>query len=291
MLIITILSLLMAATMGWLALRLLREEQRRSEARVAVLTAALEAPSLEPRVHPSPEPQSPVPAAPVTAAEPPPPVPEIVVVDDVDDAELFASPPPRDDRPMFGETPTDAAAWVPDGKPASDSRRWLGVAATVFVGLLGLAAVNAIWNREPAPASAATPAASTAVPGAAGIPVELVSLGHERTSDALVIRGLVRNPAAASPRVGTSASVFLFDGDGGFLGSGRAMLGTPRLGAGDEAGFEIRLPDNASVRRYRVTFRTPEGDVVPHLDRRPDAGPGAGSGLAAAKSGSGLPSR
>ncbi len=119
--------------------------------------------------------------------------------------------------------------------------------------------------------------------------MELVSLNHERTADGLVIRGLVRNPAAASVRSGTSASVFLFDGEGGFLGSGRAALDPSKLGAGSEAAFEVRLPDNPAVRRYRVTFRTPDGDVVPHLDRR--AGAGAGSGLESTRPGSGLASR
>ena len=43
MLIVTIAALLMAASLAWFAYRLLQEEHRRSEARVAVLTAALDA--------------------------------------------------------------------------------------------------------------------------------------------------------------------------------------------------------------------------------------------------------
>jgi hypothetical protein len=41
MLIVTIAALVMAASLGWFAYRLLQEDQRRSEARVALLTAAL----------------------------------------------------------------------------------------------------------------------------------------------------------------------------------------------------------------------------------------------------------
>lgn len=44
MLIVTIAALVMAASLGWFAFRLLQEEQRRSEARVALLTAALDEP-------------------------------------------------------------------------------------------------------------------------------------------------------------------------------------------------------------------------------------------------------
>jgi hypothetical protein len=42
MLIVTIAALVMAASLGWYAFRLLQQEQRRSEARVALLTAALD---------------------------------------------------------------------------------------------------------------------------------------------------------------------------------------------------------------------------------------------------------
>lgn len=294
MLIVTILSLLMAVTMAGLALRLLREESRRSEARVAVLTAALDETPAQPGSIPAPRAPAPreptfekpaVQAAPlVRPAAPAPPVraPQVVAIDPAEAETFFASAAPvappepvlslhdaatADDRPMFGDRPATP--------PSRDDRRWLAVAAVAIVAVLGLAGLRALWPTEPAPASAAP---TTVVAGADGIPVELVSLGHERTGAGLVIRGLVRNPAAASARAGTSASVFLFDGEGGFLGSGRGQLDTPKLGAGDEAAFEVRLPDNPAVRRYRVTFRSPDGDVVPHLDRR-------GSGLAAANSG------
>ncbi len=285
MLIITILSLLMAATMGWLALRLLREEQRRSEARVAALAAAIDEPSEMFRA-----------ALPVTAARPVAQAAEPTVIDLSGDAteptDAFSPEIADDDRPMFGGAPR--LDDDPGAPPSQRSVPWVFVAASVVIVVLAVAGVRAIWSggAEPAarPAAAATASdAAGSAGGAAGIPVELVSLNHERTADGLVIRGLVRNPAAASVRSGTSASVFLFDGEGGFLGSGRAALDPSKLGAGSEAAFEVRLPDNPAVRRYRVTFRTPDGDVVPHLDRR--AGAGAGSGLESTRPGSGLASR
>ena len=42
MLIVTIAALVMAASLGWFAYRLLRDEQRRADARVALLTAAID---------------------------------------------------------------------------------------------------------------------------------------------------------------------------------------------------------------------------------------------------------
>ena len=285
MLIITILSLLMAATMGWLAMRLLREEQRRSEARVAALTAALDEPwgsvAYQPPVSAGP--------APLPVAEPPRVVsrstaPEIVPVDDHDLTDTFfasagaphvaaasvpAEPETRGDdapRPMFGAHSAEATP--------KDDRRWLAIAAVVLV---GLGIISVLWSTSGSSHSEAAPAKVAAVaPG--GMPVELLSLGHERTANGLLVRGLVRNPSAGSTRTGTAASVFLFDEAGGFLGSGRSVLDTPTLAPGDEAAFEVSLPGNAKVRRYRVTFRGMDGTVVPHVDKRQPAGP-AGSGL------------
>lgn len=328
MLIITIVALLMASTMGLVALRLLRDQQRRSEARVAALSMALESsqpasghlesasgdldragpeslgaippvPSretaalatIEPRqdTEQSQAPQAPqVPVAPAAARA----MPQVVDLDeasldsdftwgagdqrDEDEFELIGQPTAVPHRvPVHHEVPMrgmfgqgDLAApdvAYQDGVPTAtrDDRRWLIAAGLVLVGLLG---AMAIWqaSRGGEPSVAAT----TAAVAAGGVPVELVSLGHEQSKTDLTIRGLVRNPNAGSIRAGTSASVFLFDGEGSFLGSGRSVLDTPTLSPGAEASFEVTLPANSRVRRYRVTFRGADGSVVPHLDKR-----------------------
>jgi hypothetical protein len=97
--------------------------------------------------------------------------------------------------------------------------------------------------------------------------LELLSMTHDRTSEALTVTGLVRN-AGASSSGGLTAVVFAFDRDGNYVASGRALLDFPRLAAGDESPFRVRVPDVKDVGRYRVSFRTDTG-VVRHVDRRP----------------------
>src|SRR5690606_31187190 len=114
-----------------------------------------------------------------------------------------------------------------------DDHRALALAAAVLV-CLGIAGV---WWSTSDVGSGAPPAPAAAVTAAptGGVPMDLMALGHERADDGLVIRGLVRNPSAASTRTSTVASVFLFDEAGGFLGSGRSALDTPALTPGAEA--------------------------------------------------------
>jgi hypothetical protein len=96
--------------------------------------------------------------------------------------------------------------------------------------------------------------------------LELLSMRHTRTGDALTVTGLVRNHGAAdtAPIV---AVIFVFDRDGGFVASGRAPLEFGSVAVGDESPFKVTIPDVKEVGRYRVSFRTPVG-IVPHVDRR-----------------------
>ncbi len=151
--------------------------------------------------------------------------------------------------PMFGSAATDVQRSAPG---------WLLVPA-IGVMVVGLALAGIyMWNR-PDTATAAAPAAS--------VPLELVSLRHERQGDTLMVSGLVRNPHTGHTITGLSAVAFTFDRQGTFLTSGRVQLDFPQLGAGDESPFAISVPQSAGVGRYRVSFRTEDG-VVPHLDRR-----------------------
>lgn len=334
MLIVTIAALIMAAGLGWLAFRLLREEQRRSDARVAVLTAALESPDrpeapvfrreVEP-VFPrgvAIEPSRPVQATRATApahmpaalraAVPPavpravaaarPTTPTVVMLDDTHDEHAFPSEqqqqPPRqthmDDHAaeaVLRRSPREASTrrgLDDDPLPlsretplfASPTRRPVAPRNALIAGLMGLLALvvaGSLWmgrtTDTPAEArqlpSAGVPAAGPAARAGAGVPLELVTLGHEQRGTRLVVRGLVRNPVAGSERTGLLASVLLLDAAGQALGNGRASVDPSRLRPGGEGGFSVSLPSDARIRRYRVTFRDVDDALVAHQDRRP----------------------
>ena len=311
MLIVTIAALVMAASLGWFAFRLLRDERRRADARVALLTAALdgddslgwEAPAragsvgfVAPRgARPSVPVSVPVPvpaAAPVAPKRPA--VPELVFLEDEPvsgrdfvseraDWMRAASPVDRTSADTPRPTRTDAGVDVDDSMPsptaglfgdAPEPERRTGFAIVMLGALLAaLFAVAYTYFFDGSPAPAPVPAtenraARADAPAAGGIPLELVSLAHQQHKGALVVHGVVRNPVAGSDRVDVVASVMLLDAAGGVLGSGRAPLRATQLRPGQETAFVVELPSLAEVRRYRVTFRAPDGSLVAHADRR-----------------------
>jgi len=111
------------------------------------------------------------------------------------------------------------------------------------------------------------PRGSTAVAVGPNMPLELVSLRHDRQNTKLAVSGLVRNPVTGRPVERVSAVVFLFDQQGTFITSATAPVDFIKLGVGDESPFVVAVDAPATVARYRVSFRTDEG-VVPHIDRR-----------------------
>jgi hypothetical protein len=113
----------------------------------------------------------------------------------------------------------------------------------------------------------AGPRGTTKVALGPNSPLELVSLTHSRQDKKLAVSGLVRNPASGKPIEHLSAVVFLFDRMGTFVTSSRANVDFLKLGAGDESPFVVSLDAPPTVARYRVSFRTDEG-IVPHIDRR-----------------------
>jgi hypothetical protein len=108
---------------------------------------------------------------------------------------------------------------------------------------------------------------SSSAAGSAPAPLELMSMRYQREGSTLTVSGLVRNPAGGSPVNGVTAVVFAFDGNGGFVSSGRAPLDFSALAPGDDSPFVVTVPNAPAVTRYRVSFRTGTG-VVRHVDRR-----------------------
>jgi len=272
LLIVTLISMLLAAIMSVIAWRIAREERRRSEARVAALSAEIHASA---------------------AGQPPMVMPAQAGGSRRADIGLRAEPT----RLTFSATARSPRRWDDDLelRPAtgpsagadlftavqpsqSGSRLAAVVAVGAFVFASGVAIVIVLSGgpgsaarsgSQPTPANVES--AATAAPRAAVAPVvaplELVALGHERDGDRMTVRGVVRNPAAGAAMERLTAVVFLFNKEGGFLASGRATIEPPALGPGGESTFVVILPGVGAVGRYRVSFRTSDR-IVPHVDRR-----------------------
>jgi hypothetical protein len=112
--------------------------------------------------------------------------------------------------------------------------------------------------------SSSTPAAS---PDAH--PIELLSLRHAANNDgSFTVTGLVQNPYGGRVARHVIAVVYLFDRDGNYFASGKAALDFTALEPGEESPFVVHVRDVGRVSRYRVGFRSEEGGVVAHVDRR-----------------------
>ena len=226
MLIITFTACFVAITMTVLAWRVLREDRRRTDARVAALAAEINDGSANRYSE--------------IALNEAPHVP-------VD--HLFAN------ADTEGERPRPRLAAIVGG-------------GALVVGTIGTLLLFATSSARPAASTGPKPrlSAAAAAPSAAGSPLELVALGHEREDDRLTVRGIVRNPSGGPALTNVTAVVLLFNQQGGFLTSGRAAI-EGALAPGGEAPFTVTVPGAADVGRYRVSFRTNEG-IVPHVDRR-----------------------
>ncbi|HEV8211406.1 MAG TPA: hypothetical protein VGP77_14850 [Vicinamibacterales bacterium] len=248
LLIVTVASMLLAAMMSIVAWRLARDEGRRSDARVAALSAEIHAtePSTgrafsDPSVGRalSDPPQSRVRKDPAYSSHDP------AYRGDLSDPELTYSTLFTAPKPRSGARPL----------------------ATLLVGILTVGAVAAMAVVLP---RILTRAARVAPPAAAlpsPLPLELVALGHERVGDQLTVRGVVRNPSTGTAIDRLTAVVFVVAPDGEYLATGRSAVEAPALQPGREATFAVTVPGAGDVSRYRVSFRA--GDrLVPHLDRR-----------------------
>lgn len=277
---ITIVSLIVALATSVTVWRMVRDEKKRSAARVAALSLAADAvaeasaavvereksltkaPWSAPRSVPTPVAS----VAPVTSTAPvaaaalewplnPPPVPALPRVEAREEAR---------DAGITHATGFLGAA-EPQREDGSRQRSLAFAAVVLFLVLSG----GLVWMMS-------GPRGTTAVAMGPNAPLELVSLSHQRQNAKLAISGLVRNPVNGKPIDHLSAVVFLFDRTGTFVTSSRANVDFLKLGAGDESPFVVSLDAPATVARYRVSFRTDDG-IVPHVDRR-NAGAGATEG-------------
>ncbi|HEV3139904.1 MAG TPA: hypothetical protein VGY57_05290 [Vicinamibacterales bacterium] len=243
LLVVTFVSMLLALVMSLAAWRVARDERERSDARVAALAEDI---------------HSVAPAAAQAGGRRGEP------------ARLKAVAPPI----------AQSADLFSAAQPTSSSSR---SAIVVGVGLLIFATAAALIvvlggnarNASTAagrPAGAAarantSPAATAASTAASGTPLELVALGHDRDGDRLTVRGVIRNPMSGARVDRLTAVVFMFDRDGGFLGSGRGSIDAASLSPGGDSTFAVAVLGASNVARYRVSFRTETG-IVAHVDKR-----------------------
>ena len=248
---VTAISLTMALAMGVVTWRLIREERRRSDARVATLMAELDRPhgrSVGPHERNVPPTRNTPP--PVRAAEPSPP--------------RGRTGPATPTAPPVRATATAVAPLVPQSPTglfatttgsATSLRPFL---ATVAASAVVLAAVSfAMLSGD----TAADPGAGTPQP------VELLSLTHAREGEYLAITGSIRNPSGGIERGQLSVTATVFDQDGTVVGTRQTPLPMAVLPPGTEAPFSISLPDADRINRYRISFMQGQTSV-PHVDRR-----------------------
>jgi len=97
--------------------------------------------------------------------------------------------------------------------------------------------------------------------------VDLVALSHERSANTVTVRGIVRNPVSGREIDRLTAVVMLYNSEGSYVTSGQAPVVRTMLTPGDESPFSVTLPDQATLGRYRVSFKADER-VISHVDRR-----------------------
>ena len=237
----------MAATLSVIVWRMLRDERRRSEARVLALTAAASRPS------------SGAPRA--GRVEPRPAAFDLAI----------------------RETPAPATAMFVEREVVSPWGHRFAVMGGL--GLVGASVIlfslmandrNTAY-RGPEAGSAAAAAQPVGSPAtAAGL--ELMSLRDGRQPGSLTITGLVHNPRGGATLSRVTVTAYAFDDTGAFLASGRALIDVTTLAPGDESPFVVSVPVTETVARYRIGFRGEDGRVIAHVDRR-QQGPVAARGL------------
>jgi uncharacterized membrane protein len=162
--------------------------------------------------------------------------------------------------PMFGATEEH-------GAPA---RRWMVLAAVVGVMAMIVGVVYVI-HQSAVSASAESIQTTAAAPTPSGQPrpLELLSLRHAVDADgSFTVTGLVQNPFDGRIVRRAVAVVYLFDREGNYFASGKASLDFTSLQPGDESPFVVRVTNVSHVSRYRVGFRSEDGGVIAHVDRR-----------------------
>ena len=116
---------------------------------------------------------------------------------------------------------------------------------------------------------AAEAASAAAGPGGAARPLELLSLRHATDPDGtFIVTGLVQNPSGGQTVRNVMAVVYLFDRDGNYFAGAKAALDFTTFSPATNRPSSCASTNAARISRYRVGFRSEEGGVIAHVDRR-----------------------
>lgn len=236
--IVTVLALLITMGMGVVTWRLIREERRRSAARLSALADELR--QHEPGRERASFVDSPVDTVNVPADMPLQTRPSHVSADPVTGSSVTA-------KDLFQPRVEETGAWM---------RRLagFGIATAVLVTLVASATLTFPDSRL-----------NDAATDAPQMLVELLALTHEHQDGMLAISGMIRNRGNRQAEQLTVMALAL-DHDGTIVASGRAPLASDSLLAGAESTFAVSLPAEDAT-RYRISFLF-EDVTVPHVDRR-----------------------
>lgn len=239
LMVVTGMALACAAGMGLLLARMMRDERRRSDARVQLLTEMASETAPVAAHARTPGTMRPVPA-----------VPAAVALGDL--------------------TMRPGDLFHAHAEPSAWPRRVAVVgamAALLILTVVGYRGYRQMTSSE----RLATPRVAALAQGTAptaAAPLELLSLRHAQDDGVLTVTGLVQNPRSGVMLSRVSVTLFVFGAGGTFITSGRVPVDFTSLTPGDESSFVIRVPVSRAVERYRVGFRDADDRTLAHVDRR-----------------------
>jgi type II secretory pathway pseudopilin PulG len=249
---VTLISMSMAVALSVIVWRMLREERRRSAARVIALShLAADAGS------------------------------GLQIARDGGQVSRSREMGVRSPRQPSVDLPLNRQAQPPTpnlfSQPSDARSPWGGrLAVMACVALAATAVVLFALSSQQRHATASRQTTAAQAPAAA--PLELLSLHDSRDATSLTVTGLVQNPSTGAPLSQVAVTAFALDEKGDFLASGRAMLEVTPLTPGEQSPFSVSVPITGNVARYRIGFRADDGRVIAHVDERGsgDRGPGTG---------------
>jgi len=267
---VSVVSLVIATAMSVVAWKLARDSRQRSAARVEALEELAfgdlgeEVGGLVPALASGP------PARPVLTM-PKPPAPVSARFTTLDAGESNAPAAPSWDAPAAHDDEADALFASRDQH--APRGRWLALVGVAAMMALGAGTVYALHTPGAFSLSGINmPSTDRPI---INRPLELMSLRYSTDEPGFfTVSGLVHNPLGAPSLRGVSAVVYLFDEQGQYAGNGRIALDVSTLDPDIDSTFMLRVKITGPVSRYRVGFRFPDGAVVAHIDKRPDASAG-----------------